>query len=141
MNKGSVSQGWGLSWRVNHGVPKVTASTGLQWTVAMQGRRLTLTSSSQFLREALDAYMKFHSLYRLVTNSTQKEVKQPLSQFGVWAASLGFQLVFLLTVWSMDQQHWHHLGACYKVRVERQTCYKVPPGLMNESLHFNRISK
>ena len=42
----------------------------------------------------------------------------------------------LLKIWSTDQQHWHHLGACEKCRVSRSV-----PDLVNLNLPFDKMPR
>lgn len=42
----------------------------------------------------------------------------------------------LLKVWSIDQQHWNHMVACYKCKSSDPT-----QDQLNQNLHFNKILK
>lgn len=37
-------------------------------------------------------------------------------------------------MWSIDQQHWHHLGASWKLESQA-------PDFLNQNLHFNKVSR
>ena len=51
-------------------------------------------------------------------------------------ATLLYSKALLLKVKFIDQQHQHHLGVCYKVRISVPT-----PDLLNQNLHFNKMSR
>lgn len=42
----------------------------------------------------------------------------------------------LLKIWSTDQQHWHHLGACEKCRISKSI-----PDLLNLNLPFDKMPR
>lgn len=45
----------------------------------------------------------------------------------------GLHASWLLKVWSVDPQHWHHLGASQKCRI---SCPTTDP--RSQILHFNK---
>lgn len=55
----------------------------------------------------------------------------------VWLVATSWRLIsksFLLSVCSLNQQHQHHQGACYKRRISAPV-----PDLLNQSLQFDTI--